>query len=146
MITANQTVAQHFEPVFINEYFKCSMHCSESVVLCQVQSSYVPIEIFIETFSRISPIIKEHEIKKFIFDKRALRVFHQPTMEWYFVKWKEELYRSGLHTHRKILPNLSYFNKSVEAGRCSILLKYRDFDIEKFDIQYFDTIDDCVKY
>jgi hypothetical protein len=36
------------------------------------------------------------EIEKIILDKRALHVFHQPSLEWYYVVWKEQMHAYGL--------------------------------------------------
>src|SRR6478752_2619536 len=75
-----------------------------SVAVVEATSSYIPIEQFKEAFNHIGELVKHEQITKLIFDKRKLSVFHQPSMEWYFVDWKEKMFNDGLKTHRKLLP------------------------------------------
>jgi O-methyltransferase involved in polyketide biosynthesis len=138
------TLKMHLE--MQSEYFKCFRDEENSFIICESLTSYLPVEEFKEFFEQMTPIIKEHQISKFIFDKRSLRAFHQPTMEWYFVEWKQKLMDSGLTVHRKILPDEGWFKKAVQAGRASIEKSHPDFPFDKLDIQYFNSIDDCIRY
>ena len=129
-----------------NEFFKCSRDEEDDFLICETRTTYLPVEEFVEFFESMTPLIKQHRIKKFIFDKRSLRAFHQPTMEWYFVEWKQKLIDFGLTVHRKILPDECWFQKAVEAGRSSIEKSHLEFPFDKLDIQYFDSIEDCIRY
>ena len=71
-------------------------------------------------------------------------VFHQPSMEWYFVEWKEKMYNHGLKTHRKILPKDAVFRQSVKIGRDKINREYPQGKFHKMDIQYFETLDEAI--
>ncbi len=118
----------------------------EQIMICELTKEYVPIEEFKEIFEATVSFIKEYQIKKFIFDKQHLRVFHQPSMEWYFVFWKKEIYDLGLKIHRKILPqNQQFFTLAVEAGRAKILEQYQDTVIPMLDIQYKNTVAEAIK-
>lgn len=75
-----------------------------SIAVIEATSSYIPIDQFKEIFNFIGDLVKSDKITKLIFDKRKLSVFHQPSMEWYFVEWKEEMFAHGLITHRKNSP------------------------------------------
>lgn len=116
------------------------------IMICELTKEYVPIEEFKEIFSETTPIIEKHQIKKFIFDKQNLQVFHQPSMEWYFVHWKKEIYDLGMKIHRKILPkdNLA-FTLAVEAGRSKINSEYKDTIISELDIQYKTSIKEAIE-
>jgi len=129
-----------------NEYFKCFRDEEKNFLICETQTTYLPVEEFVDFFEKMTPIIKEYQISKFIFDKRSLRAFHQPTMEWYFVEWKQKLMEFGLTVHRKILPEEGWFKKAVEAGRSSIEKSHPEFPFDKLDIQYFNTIEDCIRH
>ncbi len=116
------------------------------IMICELTKEYVPIDDFREIFSQIVPFIEEYQIKKFIFDKQNMRVFHQPSMEWYFVFWKKEIYEKGLSVHRKILPQDQFaFNIAVESGRAKIMSEYKDTIIPLLDIQYKSTILEAIE-
>lgn len=128
------------------DYGKVFLLPDEKILILELTKEYVPIEEFREIFTETIPLVKEHKIEKFIFDKQNLRVFHQPSMEWYFVEWKKELYELGLIKHRKILPkDQPAFKMAVEAGRAKILAEYPNLIIDKLDIQYKDSIEEAIK-
>lgn len=107
-------------------------------------ASYIPIEQFRLIFNRISDFVKSHQIEKLIFDKRHLRVFHQPSMEWYFVEWKNEMFEFGLTKHVKILPNDEVFRQSVKIGRKKINESYPDAKFHQLSILYAESLDEAL--
>jgi hypothetical protein len=115
------------------------------VAVVTATDKYIPIEVFKDTFNFIGDLVKSKGIKKLVFDKRALTVFHQPSMEWYFIEWKEEMFSFGLKTHRKLLPNDKIFVQSVKIGRRSIESKFPEGKYKEMDIQYFDSIEEAVE-
>ncbi len=117
----------------------------QHILICELFNEYTPIEEFKEIFRATVPIIEKLQTTKFIFDKQNLRVFHQPSMEWYFIEWKKEIYAKGLSAHRKILPQSEpAFALAVEAGRAKILKEFPDTIIDKLDIQYSTNIADAI--
>ena len=135
-----------YELIIDKDYGKVFLLPESKIIICELIKEYVPIEDFKSIFNEITSIIKENKIKKFIFDKQNLRVFHQPSMEWYFVEWKKEIYEMGMATHRKILPqNDMVFKIAVQAGREQILLNYKNTIIEKLDIQYKTSIEEAIE-
>lgn len=90
----------------------------------------------------IAEFLKEHQAKKLIFDKRNLRTFHQPSMEWYHVHWKPLVAALGLTKHRKILPEDKLFRKSVEIGREKIKKDHPNFDFDALDIVYVESVEE----
>jgi hypothetical protein len=66
---------------------------SPQTAIVQATSKYIPIEQFKEIFHYIGQLVEQEKIAKLIFDKRELTVFHQPSMEWYFVEWKEKMFQ-----------------------------------------------------
>ena len=148
-ITATEilpTLSYKYEVVVNKDYGKVFLLPDNQTMICELTEEYVPIEDFREIFSETTPFIEKHKIKKFIFDKQKMRVFHQPSMEWYFVHWKKELYDKGLTIHRKVLPQDEIaFNLAVEAGRKKIMLEYTDTVIPLLDIQYKTTIEKAIE-
>jgi len=135
-----------YEIVISKDYGKVFLLPDNQIMICELTKEYVPIEDFREIFQETVPLIEKHKIKKFIFDKQNLRIFHQPSMEWYFVNWKQEIYRLGLSIHRKILPqDQPAFALAVEAGRAKIMAEYKDTIIPKLDIQYKNTIKEAIE-
>ncbi len=115
------------------------------IMVVEATTSYIPIEEFKAIFNYIGESIKQQPINKLIFDKRKLTVFHQPSMEWYFVEWKEKMYDFGLKTHRKILPNDEVFKQSVKIGREKIKSIFPNGKYTLMDIQYSDSIKEAIE-
>ncbi|MFP4089965.1 MAG: hypothetical protein ACLFUB_18715 [Cyclobacteriaceae bacterium] len=114
------------------------------VLIIKASDTYIPIEEFKEVFAAASRIIENRPIQKIIFDKRRLQVFHQPSMEWYYVHWKDALLEKGIKSHRKLLPNDQVFQKSVELGKARIMEKYPRIRVAEMDIQYFDDLQEAI--
>lgn len=140
------TMNYKYEIVIEKNYGKVFILNDLHILICELTKEYVPIEEFREIFTETIPIIEKNNIKKFIFDKQNLRVFHQPSMEWYFINWKQEIYGKGLTVHRKILPqNQPAFKLAVEAGRAKIMAEYKNTIINLLDIQYKDSILEAIE-
>jgi hypothetical protein len=142
--TLNRSALENFDLSFEERYAKVFVSDEEGVVICELLTDYVPIEDFKRTFSKISEIIKKGNFEKFIFDKRALHAFHQPSMEWYFLIWKKEMLRYGVIKHRKILPEEKWFEKMVMIAKEQIMENNPDNIIEKLDIKYCSSIEEAI--
>ncbi len=125
-----------FSKVFANKYMEVFTNQSSETIGCVILVDYVPIRNFIDTLNQISELVRKGDFKRFVFDKRALRTFHQPSMEWYFVEWKTEMLRHGLVYHRKILPDLAWFMKAVEIAREPLFQKMDPTAVQQLDIKY----------
>jgi hypothetical protein len=115
-----------------------------TIALIAATSTYIPIEDFKEAFNEMGRLVIERKITRLIFDKRQMRVFHQPSMEWYFIEWKEEMAAHGLHTHVKILPEDDAFCQSVKLGRRQIELKYPAAGFHQLNIRYANSLEEAV--
>ena len=133
-----------FDLAFEHKYARVWSNPIRKIVICELLTDYVPIEDFKEVFAEIGDLVKAGDFTKFIFDKRALRAFHQPTMEWYFIHWKKEMLGYGLKTHRKILPAEKWFEKMVQIAKAQILIQYPDNIIGQLDIAYCDTLEAAI--
>ena len=145
MLAMNETLPSpgilDFEVAFEQRYARVWFNRSRKTIICELLTDYVPIEDFKEAFLEIGVLVKTGGFEKFIFDKRALRAFHQPTMEWYFIHWKKEMLGYGVKTHRKILPEEKWFEKMVQIAKAQILTQYPDNIIDQLDIAYCDTLE-----
>ncbi len=116
------------------------------VFICEIIKAYMPIEEFKNLLMQKARLLKEHPCQKFIFDKRAIRGFHQPSMEWYYVVWKPKMYEKfGLSVHRKLFTTELWFRKCVEVGRSTIKQKYPDSVCHQMDIQVKESIRDAIQ-
>jgi len=115
----------------------------EKTVILTFKGDFVPLHAFKELLSGIESLGTGQKINKMIFDKSSLKVFHQPSMEWYHVVWKPEMLRKGLRTYRKVLPKDEMFRHSVRVGRDRIMKENPQFDFKKFDIKYCQTVEEA---
>jgi hypothetical protein len=148
MLAMNETLPSpgilDFEVAFEQRYARVWFNRSRKTIICELLTDYVPIEDFKEAFLEIGELVKTGGFEKFIFDKRALRAFHQPTMEWYFIHWKKEMLGYGVKTHRKILPEEKWFEKMVQIAKAQILTQYPDNIIDQLDIAYCDSLEAAI--
>jgi hypothetical protein len=115
----------------------------EKIVILTFKGTFVPFDAFKELLSKVEALVKTTKIEKMIFDKTSLKVFHQPSMEWYHVEWKPKMLPKGLKTYRKILPQDPLFIQSVQVGREKIQKLHPHFNFGKFDIMYCKRMEDA---
>lgn len=142
--TLNKSAMENFDLSFQERYAKVFANNEEGIVICELLTDYVPIEDFKKTFEKISKIIKGGNFEKFIFDKRSLRAFHQPSMEWYFLVWKKEMLQYGVSKHRKILPEEKWFEKMVKIAKEQIMKNNPENIIDKLDIKYCSSTEEAI--
>ena len=131
----------------INEFEHAAIYLdgvSQSVII-RSKSTYIPIEEFQKIFNFAETLIKEHKINKTIFDKRSLKVFHQPSMQWYFTEWKERLFGLGIKKHIKILPDDFVFKSSVKIGRDKIDQLFPNALYHQTSIVYAENLAEALK-
>lgn len=142
---ANKIVMERAKKV--KKFKHASVFISEEVpgtAIVEATANYIPLERFKEIFEFIGEIAVEYALTKLVFDKRKLSVFHQPSMEWYFVEWKEKMFDMGLRTHRKLLPDDDVFRQSARIGREKINRDYPDKRFHQMDIKYVSTIEEAL--
>jgi hypothetical protein len=142
--TLNESALENFDLSFEERYAKVFSNYDGGIILCVLLTDYVPIEDFKNTFEEISEIIKSGNFTKFIFDKRALRAFHQPSVEWYLLVWKAEMLQFGVRQHRKILPAEKWFEKMVAIAKEQIMKNNPDNIVDKLDIRYCNSIEEAI--
>jgi hypothetical protein len=117
---------------------------TQPTLLVTATATYIPIDQFKIIFNEIAAWIEQFNIEKLIFDKRQLTVFHQPSMEWYFVDWKERMFEVGLNKHVKILPPDEVFRQSVKIGRNKINEAYPQGKFHQMEILYAESLLDAI--
>ena len=122
----------------------CWVRDHPHVALVVAHATYIPIDQFKVAFSSIEELIHDKNITTLVFDKRALRVFHQPSMEWYFTEWKAKMADLGLTRHVKILPDDVVFCESVKIGRRQIDQKHPNARFHQLSIVYAANIGEAI--
>ncbi|MCS6820389.1 MAG: hypothetical protein NZ551_00810 [Microscillaceae bacterium] len=145
MTTIMQETQKNKWEIFNNRFADAYFLADKKTIVCKATTNYIPEKEFKELFGAIGEFIKTHRVEKLIFDKSKLTVFHQPSMVWYHIVWKAEMAIYGLLTYRKILPNDSFFRQSVKIGREKIKKEHPDFNFDKFDIQYCDSLEEALE-
>jgi len=143
-ITANAIELNNFELMFEIKYARVYANQEKGIIICELLTDYIPIEDFKEVFHQITKIVEKGKYEKFIFDKRSLRAFHQPSMEWYFLHWKNKMLELGLDKHRKILPEEKWFEKMVMIAKEQIMKNNPDNIIHLLDIKYCNSIEEAI--
>lgn len=142
--TASAIESNNFEMLFEARYAKVYANQEKGTIICELLADYIPIDDFKDTFNQISGIVENGNFKKFIFDKRSLRAFHQPSMEWYFLHWKNKMLEHGLSQHRKILPEEKWFEKMVMIAKEQIMKNNPNNIIDQLDIKYCNSIEEAI--
>ncbi len=144
-VVEDEIASNKLVQVYKNPFIGLYISDDAQILVCQTQTPYVSMDAFKNSFLQSSGIIAERGVRKFVFDKRSLRAFHQPSMEWYFVEWKQEMFHKyGLRQHRKILPPEVWFKKCVEAGRSEIERKHPNNIFDQLDIRYTNNLKEAI--
>lgn len=130
--------------LFEARYAKVYSNLEKGTIICELLADYIPIDDFKETFNQITSIVENGKYEKFIFDKRSLRAFHQPSMEWYFLHWKNKMLDQGITKHRKILPEEKWFEKMVMIAKEQIMKNNPENVIDRLDIKYCNSIEEAI--
>ena len=137
------TFWDRFHPVLEHRHGAIYYDPEHRVVLLKARASYLPYEHFLHFLQTIEQLAERQPVEAMIFDKSSLKIFHQPSMEWYHVVWKENMYQKGLRIYRKVLPPDPLFKESVRIGRERIERENPGFQIGKFDIRYADSLQEA---
>ena len=140
----NTFTIEGFENKLQSRFANVYANDAAGIVVCVLHGDYVPIEFFKDTFNRISEVITSGSYHKFVFDKRSLRTFHQPSMEWYYIHWKKDMLAHGVKEHRKILPEIDWFKKAVMIAKDQLMEQYPSNVIDQLNIKYCDSIEEAI--
>ena len=122
----------------------CVIDDHPDCIMIEAFSGYIPKMAFKEMFLSLAELIKTRSVSRVIFDKSRLTVFHQPSMEWYFLEWKPQMYDLGVKVHRKILPSSHVFQMSASIARQKLERLYPDAKFKLMDIKYSRSVEDAL--
>ena len=140
-----QLLNERFTERYADEFGRIYVGSDSNIIICEMLQAYTPIEDFMNLLKQQMDIIDMYGCDKFIFDKRAIKGFHQPSMEWYYLTWKVEAYKKyGLSKHRKLFTDEAWFRKAIEAGRAAIKKKDPGSIVHTFDIKICESLREAV--
>lgn len=120
-------------------------NASIATALIVSKANFIPMEAFKNIFFTVSSLLNEERIERVIFDKRSLTIFHQPSMEWYYLEWKPRMFeRHLLNRHDKILPKDELFRQSVNQARSKIYQDHPQHTIHKIQPVYFENLQEAL--
>lgn len=138
---------QRFSERYANEWGRLYTCNDSNIIICELLQPYTPINEFMDILRQKAHLIEMYGCDKFIFDKREIRGFHQPSMEWYYLTWKVEMYRKyGLSKHRKLFTTEEWFLRCIEAGRAEIRRKDPGSIVHTLDIKISKSLQDAIDY
>jgi hypothetical protein len=138
-------INERFTERYSDEFGRIYTANDSNTIICELLLPYTPIDDFMNLLKQQMFLIEMYGCDKFVFDKRAIRGFHQPSMEWYYLTWKVDAYRRfGLAKHRKLFTNEEWFLKCVEAGRAQIRQKDPGSIVHTLDIKVCQTLAEAV--
>ena len=140
-ISVQDLIIEHY----VGNHATISSIESLPVAICTVTAEYIPMAEFEKLLRIARELIIRDSITKFIFDKRKLTAFHLPSMEYYHLVWKVQMYKHGLPSPRKLLPNDKIFERRVQEARKKIRREYPWFDFDKYDIKYCQTLEEAIE-
>lgn len=109
-------------------------------------ANFVPFQDFKALFVQVGEVVEKHSLRKILFDKRSLTIFHQPSMEWYYLEWKVQmLHHQGIREHGKILPKDDLFRKSVEKAREKIFIDNPTHPVHELKFAYFEDFQEALE-
>lgn len=114
--------------------------------MISTRSSYLPIDVFQTLLHQLEGLLALHEINGLVFDKRSLKIFHQPSMLWYYTQWKPAmLEKYGLSNHFKLLPKEAVFRQHVAIAKEEIFARHESaLALQRLDIRYFETLEEAL--
>jgi hypothetical protein len=122
----------------------CSLSGHPDLLVVRASAGYIPLAAFREIFEYVTSIARQQPVSKIIFDKRSLTVFHQPSMEWYFLEWKEDMARYGVTRHRKLLPQDAAFREAARIGKEALYQNYPNRKFQELDIRYASSMREAI--
>jgi hypothetical protein len=123
----------------------CTVAGYPGTIMVRAQAPYIPLAAFREVFDAVASLASDGTINTVVFDKRSLTVFHQPSMEWYFLEWKEAIAAHGVTRHRKLLPDDEAFQLAARLGKEGLTRGYPGKKFQQLDIRYAESLQEALE-
>ena len=142
-MTTTSPASFYTKKLLENKFASVEIVPEHKALIVTTHTEFIPERDFKALFLDTEKLIAELSPAKLVFDKRSLKVFHQPSMEWYHFDWKLKVKdKYGLTVYRKILPQDSLFRNSVKIGREKIFKN--EPKLQQLDITYCESIEEAL--
>ena len=130
------------EKLSVSKYLKVNYFSEHKTLTLEATEDYLPPEAFKKDFKEILKFSEKESIRNLIFDKSNLDVFHQKSMEWYFVEITPGLFENGLQRFYKVLPNKPWFNLDlILKSTAQIKREHPEVNFSEFDSTYVPSVE-----
>lgn len=142
-----QVIDERFTERYGDEYGKVYTCNDSNILLCELLQPYIPIDHFMNLLKQQMTLMEMYGCDKFIIDGRAIRGFHQPSMEWFYLTWKVEAYkRFGLEKHRQLFTDEEWFLKCIDAAQDQIKRKDPGSIVHTLDLKRCESLEEATNY
>lgn len=95
-----------------------------TIFICRIERAYIFEQEFKKLLHQCTTLAQKTGCEKFIADMRAVHILQYNSMEWFYLHWKQMMYREfQLGTHRKLYLMQPWFLEYVEECRKEIYRK-----------------------
>ncbi|EAY31973.1 hypothetical protein [Microscilla marina] len=133
-----------YQVIFVSEQVNILYLPSKDVIVCQLNAD-INITLFKEAILKMGEFIKQHQVKNLVMDKRNMVTLHLPSMQWFYLSWMEQMYKDGLTTFHKILPNNELFKFSLQMGKDKIVADNPQVDPAKVETHYYKNLHEVLQ-
>ena len=144
MASSSVILTHQLEERYASKHATLSCHAELQVLLCTATAAYIPMAEFMDLFEKAGELIASSNLTKCIYDERKLVAFHMPSMEWFYLVWMERMYKKGLSTYRRLLPDDKYFEQQMNRGKKKLLQENPWFTFDNYDIVYCRTLEEAL--
>ncbi|MCD9018912.1 hypothetical protein [Parachryseolinea silvisoli] len=125
----------------------CTVAGHPDTVVVRAMSTYIPLMVFQIIFQKVVEMdqVREGQVTTVVFDKRKLMVYHQPSMEWYFLTWKATMLTYGVTRHRKLLPVYAAFRTAAGLGKEALFRDHPAAAFQRLDIGYVESLREALE-
>lgn len=144
MASSSAIVTDLLEERYVGKHATISCNTDLTLICCTATAAYIPMAEFMDLFEKAGDIISHEHITKCIYDERNLVAFHQPSMEWFYLVWMENMYTHNLFSYRRLVPEDKYFEQQMIKGKRKLLRENPWYNLEKYDILYCASLEEAI--
>ncbi|WP_448518490.1 hypothetical protein [Rhodoflexus sp.] len=121
-----QKIANDFYLSYEDKYgsIYVSKQQQPTIFICQVRTTHIFDQDFKKLLHQCTMLAQKTGCEKFIIDMRKLHILQYNSMEWYYLHWKQMMYREfQLGVHRKLYLMEPWLLEYIEDCRKEIYKK-----------------------
>jgi len=120
------------------------MPASETAVV-RIHGAFIPLTDYQDTLEKLGELVEQEKVHKMIVDAQQLVAYHQPSVEWSFLNWKQEMQSHGLKSYRYVLSDSGEYRKMLENGLSKIRREHPETQLDRMDVAYCRSMEEAVE-